>query len=145
LTLTALYEQQQGQGMSINARSNSLSTYALGYYNLSLGATQQTSSGYSADALQSYLGRVNYSYKDKYLLTASVRTDGSSHLTQKYSTFPSVAVGWNLAKEAFMQNSKVFSDLKLRASYGQTGNQAVGAYATIAQITTGGQPTGLLL
>jgi TonB-linked SusC/RagA family outer membrane protein len=138
VTLTALYEQQQGQGMSINARSNSLSTYALGYYNLSLGGTQQTSSGYSADALQSYLGRVNYSYKDKYLLTASIRTDGSSHLTQKYSTFPSIAIGWNLAKEAFMQNSKVFSDLKLRASYGQTGNQAVGAYATIAQITTGG-------
>jgi TonB-linked SusC/RagA family outer membrane protein len=138
LTVTALYEQQQGQGMSVNARANSLSTYALGYYNLSLGTTQQTSSGYSADALQSYMGRVNYAYKDKYLLTASVRTDGSSHLTQKYSTFPSLALGWNLSKEAFMQNSKLFSDLKVRASYGQTGNQAVGAYATIAQVTTGG-------
>ena len=138
LTVTALYEQQQGQGMSITARSNSLSTYALGYYNLSLGGTQQTSSGYSADALQSYMGRVNYAYKDKYLLTASVRVDGSSHLTQKYSTFPSLALGWNLAKESFMQNSRLFSDLKVRASYGQTGNQAVGAYATIAQISTGG-------
>ncbi|MFD2936714.1 TonB-dependent receptor [Spirosoma flavum] len=138
LTVTALYEQQQGQGMSVNARANSLSTYALGYYNLSLGTTQQTSSGYSADALQSYMGRVNYAYKDKYLFTASVRTDGSSHLTQKYSTFPSLAVGWNLSKESFMQNSSLFSDLKIRASYGQTGNQAVGAYATIAQVTTGG-------
>ncbi|SFB90288.1 TonB-dependent receptor [Spirosoma endophyticum] len=138
LTVTALYEQQQGQGMSVNARANSLSTYALGYYNLSLGTSQQTSSGYSADGLQSYMGRVNYAYKDKYLLTASVRTDGSSHLTQKYSTFPSLALGWNLAKEAFLANSKLFSDLKIRASYGQTGNQAVGAYATIAQVTTGG-------
>ena len=138
LTVTALYEQQQGQGMSITARSNSLSTYALGYYNLSLGGSQQTSSGYSADALQSYMGRVNYAYKEKYLLTASVRVDGSSHLTQKYSTFPSLALGWNLARESFLQNSKLFSDLKVRASYGQTGNQAVGAYATIAQITTGG-------
>jgi len=138
VTVTALYEQQQGQGMSVNARANSLSTYALGYYNLSLGTSQQTSSGYSADALQSYMGRVNYAYKDKYLLTASVRTDGSSHLTQKYSTFPSLALGWNLARESFMQNSNLFTDLKLRTSYGQTGNQAVGAYATIAQITTGG-------
>ncbi|WP_461115356.1 TonB-dependent receptor [Spirosoma jeollabukense] len=138
LTVTALYEQQQGQGMSVNARANSLSTYALGYYNLSLGTSQQTSSGYSADGLQSYMGRVNYAYKDKYLLTASVRTDGSSHLTQKYSTFPSLALGWNLAKETFLTNSKLFSDLKIRASYGQTGNQAVGAYATIAQVTTGG-------
>ncbi|MVM28558.1 SusC/RagA family TonB-linked outer membrane protein [Spirosoma sp. HMF4905] len=138
LTVTALYEQQQGQGMSVTARANSLSTYALGYYNLSLGTSQQTSSGYSADALQSYMGRVNYAYKDKYLLTASVRTDGSSHLTQKYSTFPSLALGWNVSKESFFQNSKLFSDLKLRASYGQTGNQAVGAYATIAQVTTGG-------
>ena len=138
LTVTALYEQQMGQGMSVNARANSLSTYALGYYNLSLGTSQQTSSGYSADGLQSYMGRVNYAYKDKYLLTASVRTDGSSHLTQKYSTFPSLALGWNISKETFMANSKLFSDLKIRASYGQTGNQAVGAYATIAQVTTGG-------
>jgi TonB-linked SusC/RagA family outer membrane protein len=139
VTVTALYEQQNGQNTSLNARSNNLSSYALGYYNLSLGATQQTSSGYSADALQSYMGRVNYSFRDKYLLTASVRTDGSSHLTQKYSTFPSLALGWNVANEDFMKNSRVFSDLKLRASYGQTGNQAVGAYATIAQISTGGQ------
>ncbi|QDK79045.1 TonB-dependent receptor [Spirosoma sp. KCTC 42546] len=138
VTVTALYEQQQGQGMSATARANSLSTYALGYYNLSLGGTQQTSSGYSADALQSYMGRVNYAYKEKYLLTASVRVDGSSHLTEKYSTFPSLALAWNLSKESFLQTSKLFSDLKIRTSYGQTGNQAVGAYATIAQITTGG-------
>lgn len=138
VTVTALYEQQNGNNTSLNARANNLSSYALGYYNLSLGATQQTSSGYSQDALQSYMGRVNYSYKEKYLLTAAVRTDGSSHLTQKYSTFPSLALGWNVANENFMKDSRVFSDLKVRASYGQTGNQAVGAYATIAQISTGG-------
>lgn len=137
LTVTGLYEQQNRRNISSNAQSKNLSTYALGYYNLGLGSTQLTTSGYWADALQSYMGRVNYAYKDKYLLTASIRSDGSSHLTQKYSTFPSVAVGWNVAKEAFMQNSKVFSALKLRASYGVTGNQAVGAYATITQINSG--------
>jgi TonB-linked SusC/RagA family outer membrane protein len=137
LTVTALYEQQNRKNINSNAQAVNLSSYALGYYNLGLGTTQFTTSGYWADALQSYMGRVNYSYKDKYLLTAAVRTDGSSHLIEKYSTFPSLALGWNVTKEGFMQDNKIFTDLKLRLSYGVTGNQAVGAYATIPQITTG--------
>ncbi|HEY4334705.1 MAG TPA: TonB-dependent receptor [Puia sp.] len=139
LTLTALYEQQVGENTSVTAKATNLSTYSNGYYNLGLGAAQATTSGYSSDALQSYMGRVNYSYKDKYLLTASLRSDGSSHLTQKYSSFPSVAVGWNLAKEKFMEGPTWISDLKLRAGYGESGNQAVGAYSTIAQVTSGRQ------
>ncbi|RFM28497.1 SusC/RagA family TonB-linked outer membrane protein [Deminuibacter soli] len=139
LTVTALYEQRKFTSMSSNARAVNLSTYSLGYYNLGLGATQKTTSGYVSDALQSYMGRVNYSYKDRYLLTASVRSDGSSHLTQKYSTFPSVALGWNVARESFMEKAGWISDLKLRASYGVTGNQAVAAYATIPQINSGTQ------
>jgi TonB-linked SusC/RagA family outer membrane protein len=136
ITATGLYELQSGTSQDFVARSSSLSTYALGYYNLALGGTQQNSSSYSSDALVSYLGRVNYSYKDKYFLTASIRTDGSSHLVQKYSSFPSVGVSWNAGKEDFLKDSKVISDLKFRASYGQTGNQNVGAYSTIAQVTT---------
>jgi TonB-linked SusC/RagA family outer membrane protein len=139
ITLTALYEQQVGENTSVSAKSTNLSTYSLGYYNLGLGAAQSTTSGYSSDAIQSYMGRVNYSYKDKYLFTASVRSDGSSHLTQKYATFPSVAVGWNMAKEKWLETSSFISDLKLRAGYGVSGNQAVGAYATIAQVNTGRQ------
>ena len=137
VTVTALYEQQNRRNINSNAQAVNLSSYALGYYNLGLGTTQLTTSGYWADALQSYMGRVNYSYKEKYLLTASVRTDGSSHLLEKYSTFPSLALGWNIKKEDFMEDNRIFSDLKLRASYGVTGNQAVGAYATIPQISTG--------
>jgi TonB-linked SusC/RagA family outer membrane protein len=139
LTLTALYEQQVGENTNVTAKATNLSTYSLGYYNLGLGAAQTTTSGYSSDAIQSYMGRVNYSYKDKYLLTASVRSDGSSHLTQKYATFPSVALGWNMAKEKFLESSTWISDLRLRAGYGVSGNQAVGAYATIAQVNTGAQ------
>ncbi|HTE30418.1 MAG TPA: TonB-dependent receptor [Chryseolinea sp.] len=138
LTVTALYEQQNRLNEGVNARSVNLSTYSLGYYNLSLGSTQQTSSSYWADALQSFMGRVNYSFMNRYLLTASIRTDGSSHLTDKYSTFPSVAVGWNLTNESFLQDSELFAELKLRASWGKTGNQAVDPYSTIAQINTGG-------
>lgn len=138
LTVTALYEFQNHQNTNINAQSKNLSTYALGYYNLGLGTTQLTTSGYYQDALQSFMGRVNYTYKDKYLLTASLRSDGSSHLVQKYSTFPSVALGWNAARESFVEKWNVFSDLKLRASWGKTGNQAVAPYATIPQYVTGG-------
>ncbi|CAL1517984.1 TonB-dependent receptor [Chitinophaga sp. MM2321] len=138
LTVTALFEQASKTNTNAKVQAKNLSTYNNGYYNLGLGGTQLTTGGYWADALISYMGRVNYSYKDKYLLTASVRTDGSSHLTQKYSTFPAVALGWVVDKENFMEGSKVITGLKIRASYGQTGNQAVPAYATIAQITSGG-------
>ncbi len=136
LTLTGLWEYQLGTNQNINATASNLSTYALGYYNLGLGLTQQTTSGYSSSELQSFMGRLNYSYKDKYLLTASIRDDGSSRLTTKYSTFPSVAVGWNISKENFMENSKVFSSLKLRGSYGETGNQGIPPYSSIPVINT---------
>jgi TonB-linked SusC/RagA family outer membrane protein len=137
-TATALYELSAGQNTNANALSKNLSSYSLGYYNLGLGKTQQTSSGYTEDALVSYMGRINYSYKERYFLTASIRTDGSSHLTEKYSSFPAVGLRWNVGKEGFMTNSKVFSGLSVRGSYGQTGNQAVGAFATIPQISISG-------
>ena len=139
ITLTALYEQQVYENTNVDAQATNLVNYSDGYYNLGLGAAQKTTSGYVSDALQSYMGRINYSYQDKYLLTASVRSDGSSHLTQKYATFPSVAIGWNIGKEKFLESSTWISDLKLRAGYGIAGNQAVPAYATIAQIRTGSQ------
>lgn len=136
LTVTALVEQASKLNNNTIAQANQLSTYSLGYWNLGLGKTQSTSSGYWSDALISYMGRVNYAFNDKYLLTVSVRTDGSSHLVDKYSTFPAIALGWAVDKEGFMANSKVITGLKLRASYGQTGNQAVPAYSSIAQIGT---------
>ncbi|WP_419213973.1 SusC/RagA family TonB-linked outer membrane protein [Maribacter sp. X9] len=75
--------------------------------------------------LQSYFGRLTYGYKDKYLLTATMRADGSSKFgaNNKYGYFPSVALGWNISKENFLSESTVVNNLKLRASWGQTGNQ----------------------
>ena len=83
--------------------------------------------------LQSYFGRVNYSYADKYLFTATLRADGSSKFGEnnKYGYFPSVALGWNISNEGFMTNS-FFNTLKLRASWGQTGNQEIPAKITKA-------------
>jgi TonB-linked SusC/RagA family outer membrane protein len=74
---------------------------------------------------QSFFGRVNYGYADKYIFTATLRADGSSKFgdNNKYGYFPAVALGWNLDKESFMEDSTIFTNLKLRASWGQTGNQ----------------------
>ncbi|MCI9844698.1 SusC/RagA family TonB-linked outer membrane protein [Flavobacterium pectinovorum] len=82
--------------------------------------------------LNSYAVRFNYAFKDKYLLTATNRWDGASVLAEgvKWQSFPSVALGWKISKESFLQNSNVVSDLKLRASLGYTGNNNVQPYTT---------------
>ena len=85
-------------------------------------------------ALLSYMGRVNYDYKGKFLLTASVRADGSSRFGEnnKFGIFPSAAFGWNLHQEEFMKNSSFVDQLKFRVSYGSIGNQAITPYQTQA-------------
>lgn len=86
--------------------------------------------------LQSFFGRLNYTFADKYLFTATVRADGSSKFgdNNKYGYFPSVAVGWNISNEDFMTNS-VFDNLKFRASWGETGNQEIPSKITKASFS----------
>lgn len=88
------------------------------------------SSSLNENLLISYAGRVNYEYGGKYLLSASVRRDGSSRFApgNKWGTFPAVSVGWRMSEEAFMKNVPAISELKLRASYGKTGFNAIGDY-----------------
>jgi len=86
------------------------------------------SPGYAQEnELQSYFGRVNYNYDSRYLFTASLRADGSTRFgkNNKYGYFPSLAVAWSINKEEFLRGSSVVNELKLRASWGQTGNQEV--------------------
>lgn len=89
------------------------------------------------DELQSFFGRANYSFKGKYMVTATVRADGSSKFgaNNKYGTFPSFAAGWRVSEEDFMKSSP-FSNLKLRAGWGQTGNQEIPSKITQALYTT---------
>lgn len=86
--------------------------------------------------LESYLGRINYDYKSKYLFTASFRADGSSRFgpENRWGYFPSASVAWRMINEDFMKDSKVISDAKLRISYGQTGNNRVSDFAYLSQI-----------
>ncbi|TDB62734.1 SusC/RagA family TonB-linked outer membrane protein [Arundinibacter roseus] len=99
------------------------------------------SSGRSTNKLNSYLGRLNYTLKDKYLLTASVRADGTSRFSDqnKFAVFPSFALGWRLSEEPFIRQIPFFNELKLRLSFGQSGNQAIGNFETLQTFIAGGR------
>ena len=93
----------------------------------------QLTSDQGQQRLESILGRINYSLLDKYLFTASIRSDGSSKFVtdNKWATFLSGAIAWRASDETFIQDLNVFSNLKFRLSYGQTGNQGIGSYRTL--------------
>lgn len=108
----------------------------------SLGAAETPgipSSSYTKSVLLSYLGRINYTFNERYLFTASFRTDGSSRYTegQKWGYFPSVAAAWRIGEEEFLSQVDFLSDMKLRTSWGLSGSQAIGAYATLNQLASG--------
>lgn len=128
----AVFETQKYRSTSFNASATGLLIPALGFDNLGLSKSPSISSNPSNWGLLSYLGRINYSYKDKYLLSATVRKDGSSKFrgSNQYSTFPAVAVGYNLTEEKFIKHLGIFSNLKLRGSWGLTGSQAIQPFAT---------------
>lgn len=111
------------------------------------GAVQPGGSGTNKSewAIVSSLARANYSYKGKYLLTATIRRDGSSRFgeNKKYGVFPSAAIGWNVSEESFMKSVSFISNLKLRGSYGRTGNNLIGDFASIGLLNTVNQPFGL--
>ena len=97
-------------------------------YNPGYSGIPSSPSGYAQEnELQSFFGRLNYNYDDRFLMTASLRADGSTRFgaNNKYGYFPSFAAGWNLTKESFLKNVSAIRSLKLRASWGQTGNQEV--------------------
>lgn len=130
------YSQQTFNSEAKNAGNNDFITDAFLWNNLNAGAgTKIVGSTKSKNRFVSYFGRLNYIFKDKYILTATVRRDGASVFAEnnKYGVFPSAAVGWNIADEGFMSgiNDKV-SQLKLRVSYGQTGNADIGGNAFAA-------------
>lgn len=131
---TGLYSAQQNSYFSSGAGSTGFINDILSYNNLGAGATQTSRSSASGYAMLSQMGRLNYSYDNRYMITATARRDGYSAFganTSKYGTFPSVALGWNIANEAFMTDTRNFLDqLKLRASYGKSGNMAIGVNQT---------------
>lgn len=134
ITAVAVLETQQFTDKNFTATANGLRFPQLGYNNIGGNSAATVNSGFSKWTLLSLLGRVNYAFKDKYLITAAIRRDGSSKFSEdnRNSVFPSVALGWRLSEEAFIKNLNVFSNLKLRGSWGKTGSQAINPYATLS-------------
>ncbi len=134
--VTGVYSLQQTQYENLYAASRNLKYNSL-WYNLQGGEITGFNSAYTQTSLMSYLGRANYTFLDKYLLTVSARYDGSSKLASghKWALFPSAAIGWRVSEEAFLKDVTWLSNMKLRASYGNTGNDAVGPYSTNGTIS----------
>src|SRR5690606_18456871 len=124
--------------------------------NYALGVTGNTTE--TKNVLLSYFGRLQYAYQDKYLLSVSARRDGSSRFgaNTKWGWFPSASIGWRVSQEDFMQSIKgTLSDLKLRASWGKSGNYNIGDYSSLSvlgnyayslggQLVTGLAPNGIV-
>lgn len=119
-------------GSGVGFLSDAFETY-------DLGASETPgipSSGYAKSVLLSYLGRINYGFDDRYLVTVSFRSDGSSRYSEgdKWGYFPSGAIAWRVSEEQFLRDSKGITELKFRSSWGRTGNQAISPYATLNRL-----------
>ncbi|UCS91714.1 TonB-dependent receptor [Echinicola marina] len=137
LTVLAGFTLQKTEFESSVARAFRLSNDVTGFNNLGFGSDptrNEVGSNYDAFQLVSWLARVNYSIKDKYLFTVVGRVDGSSRFApeNKYAFFPSGAFAWRIGDEEFIKNLGIFSDLKFRTSYGLSGSQAIPSYRTLA-------------
>lgn len=132
-------ERTKFTSLSVGASTSNLSDDFYQFYNLNAGIVPgRPSSGYSANQFQSYFARLNYNYKERYLLTLTTRQDGSSRFgaDKKTGIFPSAAIAWRASQEDFLKDNKSISDLKFRLSYGVTGNSEIGQYNSGAQINT---------
>ncbi|WP_299245936.1 TonB-dependent receptor [uncultured Aquimarina sp.] len=139
LTLLAGYSYQKNSTDRFSAGAEGFTSDSFSYHALQTGSTQLIpTSSFSEIEIQSQFGRLNFDYDDKYLLTATVRRDGSSNFSEneKYAIFPSGAIGWKISNENFLKDSQTVSNLKLRASYGVTGNQAIVAYGSLASFAS---------
>lgn len=134
---TLLYGAIERKFNSSNARAEGFTRLTLSYNNLSLGKTQYSESDAWNESLNYQMARLNYKFKNRYLLTATVRRDGFSGFARnnKYGVFPVMALGWVVSEEGFMKDVKAVDFLKLRAGYGTIGNQT-SRYTSVARVST---------
>lgn len=143
INVIALYSAEQSKYNRSNMSAKNIPSDAFQFYNIGQSnATDITidpnNQDYQVWGLNSLMGRVMYSYDDRYMLSATLRSDASSRLApgHQWHTYPAVSVGWNITNESFMQQSNIFNRLKLRAGYGETSNQAIAPYATLGRLAT---------
>ena len=135
--VTLLYASSRKKYHENNATGSKFINDELSWHRLNGGSTQTAGSYSDLYTTVSQMGRLNYSYDSRYLFTFTVRRDGSSVFGEdnKYGVFPSVALGWNITNEKFMEKVDWLNNLKLRLSYGKAGNEAIGVYETLAKMS----------
>ncbi|WP_308991290.1 TonB-dependent receptor [Mariniflexile litorale] len=140
LTATGVYSWQDYIYEDLKVSGSGFQNDATGANDISYASRESLSaeSDKYSNKLISWTARASYSYADKYLLTATGRYDGSSRFGEnnKWGFFPSIGFGWTIDKEPFMQNNDIISALKLRTSYGVTGNQEIGNYKSLSSLST---------
>jgi len=137
-TAIAGYSYQSFRTERINVQTTGYISDSFSFWNIGASTDPPLmSSSLITSNLSSWYGRINYSFRDKILLTFNARQDGSSRFAKnnKWAFFPSGAVAWNILNEDFLSDSKLFNALKLRVSYGKTGNQAIQPYQSLATFT----------
>ena len=147
VTALAGYSYQDFMSEDFSASNRNFLTDAMGYNNLGAGqafaagtAGAGLGSGKSSNKLIAFFGRGMYNYMEKYLLSASVRREGSSKfgINEKWGVFPAVSLGWRVIKEPFLSKTQFLEDLKLRLGYGVTGNQeGISPYGSLSTLSTG--------
>ncbi len=135
VNVIGLYSAQRTEFDNIGLGVQNVPNELALWYNLDAALSEDITSygtGFSVSGLISYMGRIMYEFDNRYLFTATLRSDGSSRLAEgnKWFTFPAVSVGWNIGNEAFMESVDWINALKIRAGYGETANQAVAPYST---------------
>ncbi len=142
LTLLHSASKYNAESSSINEEGNPFPSFLWNNMGTGIDITEPNykvglGTGLTENSLQSWMARVNYSFMDRYLLTASVRRDGSSVLSEgnKWDTFPSLAIGWRMEQEKWLRDVNWIDQLKLRFGIGVTGNSSVGPYGTLGVIS----------
>ena len=135
LTLLGGYSYQKNRNERFATGAEGFTSNSFSYFALQTGANQLIpSSSLTESEIQSQFARVNYDFDDRFLVTATLRRDGASNfaINEKYAIFPSGAIAWRVSNEDFFNQDGKISNLKLRASYGVTGNQAIAPYQSLA-------------
>ena len=137
VTAMAVWEISRSWDTGLQGTGSNLNNESVGYWNIANAAIRNASNSYTEASLASGIIRANYDYKKRYFITAALRADGSSKFqgNNKWGYFPSAAVAWDIAKEKFMSNQHILEQLKLRGSFGVTGNQDIAAYSTLGMLS----------
>ena len=142
LSITAMYSAEAAESYGNSFSSRDVPADYMLYYYMGDGAGTLTfnpgNQSYSNNGLTSVMGRVMYTYANKYMFSATVRSDASSRLAEGHQrhTYPAISLGWNISNEDFMDNVNWIDMLKLRAGYGQTSNQSISPYSTLGRLST---------